>query len=135
MKWEGWAATVLPQVCPTTAPSQTYLEGMAKNLAKRPRKRRLPRPTLGRVTAFLSVITLSALLTVFGLAELVGQLGTAQSAKARLIVIILQSGLVVLGPVVLWAYLRLIPRGLLTSITRRLRDAILGPFKRAAQAP
>ena len=84
---------------------------------------------------FLSVITLSVLLTVFGLAELLVQFSAAETAKARLIVIVLQSGLVVLGPVVLWAYLRLIPRGLLASIFRRLRGAIPGPFKRAAHAP
>jgi hypothetical protein len=126
---------VLPRGCPTIAPHRSHLGGMVKNLAKRPRKRRLPRPTLGRVAAFLAVVTLSALLTVFGLAEFVGQLSTAQNAKARLIVIILQSGLVILGPVLLWAYLRLIPRGLLTAITRRLRGVVLGPFKRASQAP
>ncbi|MHB1205054.1 MAG: hypothetical protein ACYCZX_05770 [Rhodospirillaceae bacterium] len=74
------------------------------------------------------------LLTVFGLAEFMGQLSTAHSVKAGLIAIILQSGLVLLGPVILGTYLALIPRGLPTSISRRLRSALRGPFKRASQA-
>ena len=83
---------------------------------------------------FLGILAVSTLLTLFGLAEFMGQLSTAQNLKAGLIAIILQSGLVLLGPVILWAYLALIPRGLPTSIIRRLRSALLGPFKRASQA-
>lgn len=108
---------------------------MEKHRLPRSRKRRLPRPTPGRVALFLCVLAASALLTVFGLAEFMGQLSTAHSVKAGLIAVILQSGLVLLGPVILWTYLALIPRGLPTSIARRLRSALLGPFKRASPAP
>jgi hypothetical protein len=107
----------------------------AKNRGIKARKRRLPRPTPGRIAVFLCVLAVSALLTVFGLAEFMGQLSLARSVKASLIAIILQSGLVILGPVVLWAYLALAPRGLLTSIARRLRNVAVGPFKRVLQTP
>ena len=99
---------------------------MEKHRSTRDRKRRLPRPTRGRIAVFLSVLAASGLLTLFGLAEFVGQLSTATSVKAGMIAIVLQSGLVVLGPVILWAYFNLIPKGLTASITRRLRGALLG---------
>jgi hypothetical protein len=80
-------------------------------------------------------VAVSALLTLVGLAEFVGQVSAARGFKAGLIAVILQSGLVVLGPVVLWAYLTVAPRGLLTSILNRLRAATLSPFKRAPRTP
>ena len=91
-----------------------------------PRKRRLPRPTPGRIAAFLCVIAASAVLTVFGTAAFIGHVSTVRGLKDGLITVILQAGLVVLGPVVLWAYLALIPKGLFTAIVRRLRRPIPG---------
>ena len=93
---------------------------MAYSLA-RPRKRRLPRPTPGRITALLCVIAISAVLTAIGTAVFVGQVSAVRGLKEGLITVILQSGLVVLGAVVLWAYLALMPKGLFTAIVRRLR--------------
>lgn len=85
------------------------------------RKRRPPRPAPWRIAAFLCVIALSAVLTVFGTAAFIGQISAVRGLKEALITIILEAGLVVLGPVVLWAYLALMPKGLFTSIVRRLR--------------
>ncbi len=103
---------------------------MAYSVA-RPRKRRLPRPRLpratpGRITALLCVIAVCAALTVLGTAVFIGQVSTVRGLKDGLITVILQSGLVVLGPVVLWAYLTLMPKGLVTAIIRRLRGPLAG---------
>lgn len=92
---------------------------MAQALAHT-RKRRLPRPTLGRIAAFLCVAAVSALLTLAGWTLFIGQIATARGLKDAAITVVLQSGLVVLGPLVLWAYLALMPRGLLTAILQRL---------------
>ncbi len=90
------------------------------NTRSLPRKRRLPRPTPGRIALFLCVAAVSVALTVFGTAEFIGQVSIVRGLKHGLITVILQAGLLVLGPVVLWAYLTLIPKGLLTSIFQRL---------------
>lgn len=84
-----------------------------------PRKR-LPRPTVGRMAAFFCVAVASAFLTLAGWTLFIGQMAAARGVKDALITVILQSGLVVLGPLVLWAYLAIMPKGLLTAIIRRL---------------
>lgn len=91
---------------------------MAQALAHN--RRRHPRPTPGRIAAFFSVAALSAFLTLAGWALFIGQVASVRGFKDFLITVILQSGLVVLGPLVLWAYLALMPRGLVTAIIRRL---------------
>lgn len=84
-----------------------------------PRKR-LPRPTAGRIAAFLGVSLLSLFLTVVGWTLFIGQVAAVGSFKDAAITVIVQAGLVVVGPLVLWAYLALMPKGLLTAIVRRL---------------
>ncbi len=84
-------------------------------------RKRPPRPTLGRVTVFFSVAIASGFLTLAGWTLFLGQMAAVRGLKDALITVILQSGLVVLGPLVLWAYLALMPKGLLTAILRRLR--------------
>lgn len=84
-------------------------------------RKRLPRPTLGRIAAFLCVAAVSALLTLAGWTLFIGQIAAVRGLKNAVITVVLQSGLVVLGPLVLWAYLALMPKGLLTAILQRLR--------------
>lgn len=91
-----------------------------------PRKRRLPRPTTGRVAAFVGVSLLSIFLTVTGWALFIGQVATVESFKGAAITIIVQAGLVVVGPLVLWAHLVLMPKGLLTAIIGRLARPLGG---------
>ena len=91
---------------------------MAQALAH-PRKR-LPRPTAGRIAAFFCVAAASLFLTFTGWTLFIAQMAVVRGFKDLFISVIVQSGLVILGPLVLWAYLVLMPRGLLTAILRRL---------------
>ncbi|MBX7197977.1 MAG: hypothetical protein K1X51_01215 [Rhodospirillaceae bacterium] len=83
-------------------------------------RRRLPRPTLARIAAFFCIAGASAALTLAGWTLFLDQMASVRGFKDLLITVILQSGLVVLGPLLLWAYLTLMPKGLLTAILRRL---------------
>lgn len=83
-------------------------------------RKSLPRPTFGRIAAFFCVAMTSAFLTLAGWTMFIGQMAGVRDLKDAVITIIVQSGLVVMGPLVLWAYVVLMPRGLVTAIFRRL---------------
>lgn len=72
------------------------------------------------MAAFFCIAGASAFLTLAGWALFIAQMASAHGLKDLVITVVLQSGLVVLGPLLLWAYLALMPRGLLTAIMRRL---------------
>lgn len=82
--------------------------------------RRLPRPTPARIAAFFCVAAVSLFFTVVGWSLFIGQAASDQDTHNLFVTLLLQSGLVVLGPLVLWAYMALMPRGLVTAILRRL---------------
>ena len=107
-----------PSTCPIFAQSGCHVRIMTQVPAHS--RQRLPHPTLGRVAAFFGVAIASGFLTLAGWTLFAGQMAAARGTKDALITVILQSGLVVLGPLVLWAYLALMPKGLLAAILHRL---------------
>lgn len=120
-RW-GFAAMVLPRGRPILAPSSRHVEGMAQVLAPKGLARKpLPRSTPGRVVAFFCVMAASLVFTLVGWTLFLGQVASEQDTGNLFVTVVLQSGLVVLGPLVLWAYLALMPRGLPAAILRRLR--------------
>ena len=83
-----------------------------------------PRFPWGAVALFILIASVSAILTMFGVAELISQLGEARSFKAGAITIVLESGLVLVGPVVLLTYFKLMPRATFKLMARAAPAAL-----------
>ena len=80
---------------------------------------------------FLLVVAAALMVTVIGARELIGQVLAAHSLKSGVITSVVDLGLVIVGPVLLLAYIRLMPQAVMLGVFARLRGRTLGSQRTA----